>query len=302
MSNRQSCIETTVQVTRRTAMATIGASLLLSATTFGVQAQSGLERVTSEGKVTVGIHNRWPWGYRDENGEVAGFSPDLVRAAFVPLGVTEIDFVVSEFGALIPGLASKRFDAIASGLYITPVRCESVAFSDPDMAVKDAALVTKGNPLNIHSYADIAANPDIRYGGSRGSANAKNAAQAGVSEAQTSLFQDTESTLAALIGGRVDVISFSAATVAGIMADDNVSGVERAEPFTSVILPSGMEKSGYTAIAFHLDDTDLRDAYNERLAAMKADGTVASIMERYGFTKAETAPDLTQEDICAGSL
>ncbi|WP_159587944.1 ectoine/hydroxyectoine ABC transporter substrate-binding protein EhuB [Chelativorans xinjiangense] len=289
------------KMTRRAVIGGAATALALGAVVFSTAAQSTLERIKSEGKITVGIHNRAPWGFRGENGEVAGFSPDLVRAAFEPIGVTEIDFVISDFGALIPGLTSRRFDAVASGLYITPVRCEAVAFSDPDLSLKDAVLVKEGNPFDIHSYEDIAANTEVRFGVTRGSANAANAAEARVPEDRTMMLQDTESTVAALLGGRVDAISFSAPTAISVLQDPKITGIERAEPFTGVIQENGREKSGYSAIAFHPQDTDLRDAYNARLAEMKADGTVADIMKKYGFAESETAPDLTQEQICSGN-
>lgn len=287
--------------TRRSLLAGIGAAALLATGITGAYAQSTLERIKSEGKITIGIHNGVPWGFRDDNGEAAGFSPDLVRAAFEPLGVDQVEFIITDFGALIPGLTARRFDAIASGLYITPVRCESVAFSDPDLSLKDAVIVKEGNPLDIHSYTDIAANPNARLGLGRGSANVDNALGSGVAEDQIQLFQDTQSTVAALVANRVDAVSFSAPTVISLLSDSNLTGVERAVPFEGLIQENGREKSGYSAIAFRLDDTDLRDAYNERLSEMKADGTVAAIMAKYGFTEAETAPDLTQEQICAGN-
>ena len=103
-------------------------------------------------KLVVGIHNRTPWGYRDKHNNVVGIHPDIVRAVFAPLGVTEFEFVVSDFGAMIPGLLAGRFDIIASGVAITPARCEQVLFSEPDVAVGDSLLVLKGNPLKLHSY------------------------------------------------------------------------------------------------------------------------------------------------------
>jgi polar amino acid transport system substrate-binding protein len=289
------------KIARRAVLAGAAAMISAGVACLPAAAQSTLERIKSEGKITIGIHNRAPWGFRGENGEVSGFSPDLVRAAFEPLGVKQIEFVISDFGALIPGLTSRRFDAVASGLYITPVRCEAVAFSDPDLSLKDAVLVKEGNPFDIHSYEDIAQNPEIRFGVTRGSANAKSAEEAGVPEDRTMLLQDTESTVAALLGGRVDAVSFSAPTAISVLQDSKIAGIERADPFKGVMQANGREKSGYSAIAFHPQDTDLRDAYNKRLAEMKADGTVASIMEKYGFTKAEAAPDLTAEQICGGN-
>jgi len=265
--------------------------------TVGTSAQT-LDRIMDDGRIVIGIHNSAPWGFRDENGEPAGFHPDLIEAAFSELGVTEVEIVITEFGALIPGLLANRFDLIASGLYITPERCELVAFSDPDLMLADSAVVLEGNPYEIHGYDDIASNPDLTFAAGRGSVTAANATEAGVPEDRQLLFPNIQSTISALLTGRVYVAVYSAPTVIRIMSDPNIEGLERATPFQGLIQDNGLERSGYSAIAFRLDDADLRDLYNQRLAEMKADGTVEGIMDRYGFTEEETAPDLTQTQIC----
>src|SRR5262245_17284836 len=85
-------------------------------------AQTTRERILHDGRATIGIHNRRPWGFRSPDGQAAGFHPDLVRAALLPLGVRTIDFTIADFGALIPGMLANRFDMVASGLGITPER------------------------------------------------------------------------------------------------------------------------------------------------------------------------------------
>lgn len=279
---------------------------IMMVATAPASAQSTKERVLKTGEVVIGIHNRNPWGFRDASGEAAGFSPELVRAALEPLGVKKIKFVITDFGALIPGLLANRFDIVASGLYITPKRCELVAFSDPDLSLKDAVLVNKGNPFNIHSYQDIAAamktNPKMTFGATRGSVNTKHAAEGGVPTNRTLMFQNAENLVAAMMAGRVDAMSFSAPTAISILKNQNLAGLERATPFKGLTLPSGRPKSGYSSIAFRKTDLGLRDLYNSQLAKMKADGTVKKIMKKYGFSDSESAPDLTQAQICKGEI
>nr|WP_272211441.1 transporter substrate-binding domain-containing protein [Marinicella sp. W31]MDC2877327.1 transporter substrate-binding domain-containing protein [Marinicella sp. W31] len=149
-------------------MAAVVAALMLQAPAT-IAADTLQDRI-DDGTVTIGIHNRAPWGFRTESGDVAGFHPDLVREALEPLGITDIDFVVTEFGALIPGLQAHRFDMIASGIAITSERCKQVIFSEPDLSVVDAVIVKKGNPKNIHSFADIAEG-DFTLAGGRGTLN-----------------------------------------------------------------------------------------------------------------------------------
>lgn len=249
--------------------------------------------------ITVGVHNRAPWGYRDKDGAVVGYHPDLVRAALMPLGVKKIEFAVADFGALIPGLIAKRFDIVASGVAITPPRCQQVLFGEPDLSAGDGLLVLKGNPLNLHSYADIAANPQVRLGGGRGTDNARSALAAGVPEDRLLLFPNNEAVVSAMLAGRVDAATLSAASVAGLIESEKLTGIERALPFRGYVKPDGKPYMMATAVVFGRDETGLRDVYNARLAALKADGTVQTLMAKYGFTQDESPPQETTAAICA---
>ncbi|MBO1112621.1 ectoine/hydroxyectoine ABC transporter substrate-binding protein EhuB [Bordetella petrii] len=277
------------------------AGLALAATLFSSAALADTKDAILEShKVTIGIHNRQPWGFRAEDGSAAGFHPDLIRAAFQRLGVKQVDFVITEFGALIPGLNAGRFDMVASGIAITPARCKVVIFSEPDLAVGDSLIVKKGNPLNIHSYADIVANPKIRLAGGRGTLNSKNAVDAGVPASQITYLGDAQAMLSALLADRVDAATLSAPSVAGLLQDPKLQGVERARPFTGLVR-NGVPAMMYTAIAFRSDDTALRDAYDEQLRALKADGTVDKLRAKYGFTDDDKVdPAVTTDKVCAG--
>lgn len=259
-----------------------------------------LQTIVKEHKVTIGIHNRQPWGFRADDGQAAGFHPDLIRAAFQRIGVTQVDFVITEFGALIPGMSAGRFDMVASGIAITPERCKVVIFSEPDLAVGDSLIVKKGNPLKIHSYDDIKANPKIRLTGGRGTLNSKNALDAGVPVSQLTYLGDAQAMLSAILADRVDAATLSAPSVVGLLQDPKLQGVERAAPFTGLVR-DGVPSMMYTAIAFRAEDTALRDAYNKELAALKADGTVDRLRAKYGFTDDDKVNDaVTTAKVCAG--
>lgn len=260
-------------------------------------AETTRERVLREGKIVIGIHNRSPWGFRDEaTGEATGWHPDLLRAAFAELGVKELDIRVTEFGALIPGLLAGRFDAVASGLAITPERCKQVAFGAPDLKVPDAAIVLVGNPKKVHGYQDIAGG-EIVMGAGRGSVSVRNAAAAGVPEDRMLLFPDIESNVSALRAGRIDVAVLSSPTVIGLLTGGKAKGLERATPFVTTA-----EQANYAAVAFRSDDQDLKALYDERLAALKEDGTVSAIMAKYGFGEPEAVDAaITAEKLCGAA-
>lgn len=252
-------------------------------------------------KLVVGIHNRTPWAYRDKDNNVVGIHPDVIRATFAPLGIKEFEFVVSDFGAMIPGLLANRFDIVASGVAITPARCEQVLFSEPDVAVGDSLLVPKGNPLKLHSYEDIAKNPKVRLAGGRGSENTKNAIAAGVPEAQISLFPNNEAAVSAILAGRADVTTLSVPSAIGVIDEQKVEGLERATPFKGLIKPNGQPAKLYTGTVFPKSSAKLRDAYNAELAKLRASGALKTIMTKYNFTDDEDAGSVTTAQLCAGN-
>lgn len=287
---------------RRLPILLAGAITMIS--TFSGLSSSKAQAQTSEWagkKLVVGIHNRTPWAYRDKNGNVVGIHPDIIRATFAPLGIKDFEFVVSDFGAMIPGLLANRFDIIASGVAITPPRCEQVLFSEPDVAVGDSLLVKKGNPLRLHSYEDIAKNPKVRLAGGRGSENTKNAIAAGVPESQISPFPNNEAAVSAILADRADVTTLSAPSAIGVIDEQKVEGLERALPFRGYIKANGLPAKLYTGTVFPKSSAKLRDAYNAELAKLRASGALKPIMVKYNFTDDEDAGSVTTAQVCAGN-
>ncbi|MES0885434.1 transporter substrate-binding domain-containing protein, partial [Roseibium sp. SCP14] len=69
------------------------------------------------------------------------------------LGIQNVEAVVVDYGAMIPGLLAGRFDMVAAGLYIKPERCQAVVFSEPDVCDAEAFAVKAGNPKGLNNYA-----------------------------------------------------------------------------------------------------------------------------------------------------
>src|SRR5918999_3419571 len=92
-----------------------------------------LGRIRDAGSVRVGFANEQPYGFRDRSGNLTGEAPELARAIFRAMGVDQLQPVLAKsFDALIPGLAAQQYDIIAAGMFITPERCQQIAFSNPD--------------------------------------------------------------------------------------------------------------------------------------------------------------------------
>ncbi|REG58633.1 polar amino acid transport system substrate-binding protein [Paraburkholderia sp. BL6669N2] len=288
----------TIDLKRRMVM--LGLAFAVATTTMvpSANAQTLKKKVSEEGELTIGIANTWPWGVTSKSGEVSGIYPDVIKAVVSTMGVKKVDFVVMDWGALIPSLLARRIDVVAAGLYITPARCEQVIFSDPVDSSGVTAIVKKGNPLDLHGFDGIAKNAQIRVGDIRGDSTTADAVAAGISKERIQMYQDNTAGIAALQGGRIDALLLSSGTVAGLLKDPSLGGLERAVPFKGLVV-NGREKKDSGGIAFRPEDTEFRDLFNKSLAQNESNGAIKKIMLSYGLTAEDVAPKgLTAKDFC----
>jgi polar amino acid transport system substrate-binding protein len=283
-------------LSRRTFGASLAAAAVLAVRP--ARADTTLDRIMADKKVTVGYVSSRPWSFRDGAGKLVGIEPDIIRAVFAKRGISEIETVSTEFNGLIPGLQARRFDMTNGGLYVTPQRCKLVAFSNPYLRVSDGLVVKAGNPHNIHGYKDFVANPKLRFGTVRGSINAQNAELAGIPPSRQLLLPDSQSLVSALAADRLDGAGFSLGLTIAILEDPNVKGLERAMPFTGYVKPDGQEKLGYAALAFRQADTDLKRLFDEAIPAMLKDGSLATILKRYKFSESDLPVGASTEQLC----
>lgn len=280
----------------------LGATLLgggaMLAVSRPAQAAGTIDRILSEKKVTVGFVNNRPWSFRNAEGQIIGIEADIIRNVLGKQGVTEIATATTEFNGLIPGLQARRFDMSNGGLYITPQRCKLVSFSDPYLRVSDGLIVKAGNPKNIRSYKDFADNPALRFGTVRGSINAQNAEAAGIPTSRQLLLPDAQSLVSAMLADRLDGASFSLGLTIALLEDPNVKGLQRAVPFTGYVQPNGEEKLGFAAFAFRPADADLKKVFDDGIAAMLQDGSLATVLKRYGFSEADLPVGAKAEQLC----
>jgi polar amino acid transport system substrate-binding protein len=183
---------------------------------------------------------------------------------------------------MIPALQARRVDMATSGLYIKPGRCESIIYSEPDLCGAEAFAVPAGNPNNLLTYEDIAANPDLKMTTCAGCAEEKYALERGVSADQIVYFDTPPSGIKMLQQGRVDVFALSGLGTADLLKKTN-------DPSIALVMPVAGVPMGCAGAAFNMDDKEFRSEYNRALAFLKATGKFAAIIEPYGFSAAATA-------------
>jgi polar amino acid transport system substrate-binding protein len=278
-------------VTRRGAAAAIAGIAAGSIVRPARAAEDALDRIRREKTIRVGIFNQAPWGFRNTDGLLTGHGPDVLRAALSRIGVTTFEPVITEFSALIPSLLANRLDAVSCGLYINPARCKQVLFGDPDIQMGVAFLVKAGNPHALHSYQDLAAKPAVMIGMLRGGSEIQYTDAAGIPRDRVVLFPENQAAVAGVRTGRIDVFIGTAASIGYLLKTANDPSIGRALPLTGWKDANGVEVKGYPAVAFRPTDATLRDAYNEQLRAIRANGDLMKVYQTYGFGESELPPD-----------
>jgi arginine transport system substrate-binding protein len=83
----------------------------------------------------------------DANNQIVGFDIDLANALCKQMQA-DCTFTNHAFDSLIPALKFKKYDAVISGMDITPERSKQVAFTDPYYA-NSALVIAKKTPSTL---------------------------------------------------------------------------------------------------------------------------------------------------------
>lgn len=278
---------------RRTLLALLGATALLATTTVA-HAQTTLEKLREQGFIRVGFANEAPYAFATASAQLTGESPTVFRHIMKQLGVNEIDGVLTEWGALIPGLRAGRFDAIVASMYITPQRCQQIIFANPTYGIGEALIVKAGNPDGISTYQD-AVDKGAKIAFVAGTAEIEHGRLAGMKRDQEVIVPDFAAAVANVKSGRASAAAFTSLTALDLAGKD--SAIERAKPFT--FTHNGKIYKGEGSFGFRQQDTALRDAVNAELTKFIGTPEHLAMVKPFGFDESNL-PEKTAAQHCAG--
>lgn len=277
---------------RRTALTLLAAAALGSSGLAA--AETTLEKIQKQGYIRVGFANEAPYSYANASGQLTGESPSVFKHVMAQLGVKEVDGVLTEWGALIPGLKAGRFDAIVASMYITPKRCEQIIFANPTYGIGEALVVKKGNPDGVSNYDD-AASKGKKIAFVAGTAEIEHGKLAGMKRDQQLIVPDFAAAVAAVKAGRASAAAFTSLTAKDLAGKDDA--LDRAEPFT--FTHDGKKYKGEGSFGFRMEDTSLRDAVNAELAKFIGTPEHLAMVAEFGFDRSNL-PEKTAAQHCAG--
>lgn len=198
-------------------------------------------------------------------GAIVGFDVDVVNAICAKINC-KAEFITTGWDGIFAALQEGQFDLVASGVSITDERKAVMDFSEPYIVNSQAILVKVENAgLTIDDFK----------GGKRrlaAQANTTDAATAGevVGKENVMGYDTFNGAVLALQNGDVDGV---------VMNGANATAYE-AQFAGQLVAPIGDLNSDPLGLVFQKDDPR-RDAFNEGLAAIRADGTLDALVVKY---------------------
>ncbi|BBY19066.1 ABC transporter permease subunit [Mycolicibacterium litorale] len=246
---------------------------VLAVASCGPAGDSGDEPIKAAGVLRVGTEGVYaPFSYHDESGQLVGYDVDVARAVGAKIGVP-VEFVETPWDSMFAALEAGRFDVVANEVTINAERKAKYDLSQP-YSVGEGVIVTRADNDSITSLDDLkgkvaAENATSNWSEVARKAGARVEAVEGFTQAITLLNQ-----------GRVDVVVNDSIAVYAYLAETGDTSVK--------IAGTVGEKSeqGFAA----RKDSGLLPELNRALDELRADGTLATISQKYLNANASGAP------------
>ena len=207
-----------------------------------------------------------PFETLDENGNVVGIEIDILKLVCEKMGV-ELVIETMDFDSVLPGVQAGKFDVGVSGITVTPAREENADFSHVYFQAAQAIVVMPDSPITCK--ADLEGKSiSVQTGTTAESFCNENGYK-------VSSFQANNDAQSAVVQGKVDAWVIDDLTAADMVKTYNAENDKKL-----VVLEEPMTTEPYSlAMAFGSEVTVKK--VNEILSGLLADGTVASIFEKY---------------------
>ncbi|WP_105371089.1 transporter substrate-binding domain-containing protein [Neorhizobium huautlense] len=253
-----------MNITRRMAMAAIGAGLMLGAMDSTVSAQA-VESIKSAGAVKIGMLVDFPpFGIMNTSNEPDGYDADVAKLLAKELGV-KVQIVPVTGPNRIPYLQSNQVDLLVASLGITEERAKSVDFSQPYAGISIGVFGAKDTAVS--KPEDLSGKT---IGVARASTQDTGVTKIAPKDAKIQRFDDDASAVQALLSGQVELIGVSNVVAAQI---------EKAAPgrFDQKLQLSQQVQG----IAVRKGSTELLAAVNAFVEKVKANGELNKIHEKW---------------------
>ena len=232
---------------------------ILATTAFGAAAAE---------KISFGSSATYPpFESLDASNQIVGFDIDLAKALCKQMQA-ECTFTNHAFDSLIPSLKFRKYDAVISGMDITPERAKQVAFTNPYYANSAVVIAKKGQ------FASLDDLKGKRIGMENGTTHQKYL-QDKHPEIKTVSYDSYQNAIIDLKNGRIDGVFGDTAVVNEWLKTNPQLGTVGEHVTDAQYFGTGL------GIAVRPDNQALLKKLNDALAAIKADGTYQKISNEW---------------------
>ncbi len=236
-----------------------------------------LVKVQQKGELIVGTSDDWPYSfYPAGSSEWTGLDADIIKYVAKMLKIPKINVQVAQFSALIPGMLDGRFDMVGDSIHWTLARSKVVDFCFPTYYYSEWLAVKKGNPKNIHNFADMKGKTICTMIGT-------NYAE-WLSKIEGINFvtaKDWQETIQDLVIGRVDGIVYDQPVLAASFKDHPEWPVELATGYEPRTFKN---PTGYSRYAFRQNAVQLREGFTDAIEWMQDQLEMQKILTKWNLT------------------
>lgn len=246
-------------ITRRLAIAA-GLSL---ATLASALAQQPALKV---GSTPTGV----PFTFLDtKTNSIQGVMVDMVTEVGKRAGFA-VQIEPMQFSTLIAGLTSGKIDLISAAMYITPTRKEQIDFSDPIYTYGEGLIVPKSNTKDYVSFDDM---KGMTVGAQVGTAYVEPLKKV---FGEVKIYDTIPDILRDVNAGRIQAGFADGPILAYNLQQGNFAETRLVKSYKATM-------TGSIGIGIAKGKDEQLKKVNAALAAMKADGTVATILKKWGL-------------------
>ena len=200
-----------------------------------------------------------PYNFINDAGEVDGFERELGDALCLRAELT-CEWVTNEWDSIIPNLVSGNYDVIIAGMSITDERDEVIDFTQDYY------------PPTASAYVALAADADVMGGMVAAQVSTIQAGYVAASGATLLEFATPDETIAAVRSGEA----------VAVLADyDYLAPIVEASAGELMFVGERVALGGGVGMGLRETDTALKDAMNAAITAMKADGTLNTLLVKW---------------------
>lgn len=219
----------------------------------------------TEGTLTMATNAEFPPFEYLEGETIVGADVDMAKAIAEYLGY-ELEITNIDFDAALTGAATGKYDMAVAGITANDERRQSMNFSDNYFKASQSIIVNEGSEIKV--AADLEGKVVSCQEGTTGEQYLLD------NEYEIQSFKTGSEAITALTTGKVDAVVIDNAVAKALSAEQNGK---------TVVLDEALTEESY-AIALKLGNDELTEEINKAIAALKEDGTLAQIFEKYDLT------------------